>query len=621
MMSLPLLLISVLSAAEPVAEIDLIPTPVDDAAEGEAVVSVESASRRITGSTAAERMAAYRTWLVGSRPTDPRFPKAAMAAYAAKLHAGHEVDATLDAIRQMMAATAKGRIDPFNRHAVMHGLLICPGRYPADIDALFKAEVSRQDYTRGIGVSLNYELMSDAAAYVAAERWPDLVDRGGNDAAKIRALTRKRLLAAYAITLRRNAQEYEAPLYYGTDIMPTRMLAEFAQDPEVKRVATVALAGMLVHLGAHWHQGYFITASARAKYWGSNNLSPDAPGATTAMAFLLFGGQRPSDLSRIPQAYWLAHPGSALPLDWLTAWHAALPAERSVTGSVLREDKGIRVHKQSWYTDGYGLASQRTDGSGPTSYLYKECRSVLLRWVSDQPASSFLVYQENRLRTKQAQPNRFCYGENPYAQFLQDRGTVVAVYDVPEDYGFSDLHVPFTTRGAIRQRVERNGWVFVHGGSVLFGFRSLTPGTWEKPDKKEGLDLLRVTGRQGGWVLETASPTNFAGGDDATVLERFAEAVVRRTTVTDGLAKRPVSVGFRSLAGRQLDLTWHPPQEPYGGQCRIDGTVVPYDAYPLIATDGLRQEPEKTMVIRLPGGGSRTLDFTAWTMTSSGTRP
>jgi len=248
-----------------------------------------------------------------------------------------------------------------------------------------------------------------------------LMDRGGNDATKIRALTKKRLLQTYAVTMRRGAQEYEAPLYDGTEIMPTRMLAEFAQDPQVRQVATTALASMLVHLGAHWHQGRYITTSGRAKYWGSNNFSPENPGATTAMAYLLYGGKRPSRLAHIPQSFWLAHPGTAVPMDWLEAWYRTLPTERVVRGSILRQDMGFQVRKQAWLTDGWGLASQRTDGRGPKSYLYQECRSVLLRWVSDKPASSFLVFQDDRRRPQENVPNALCYGENPWAQFSRTR--------------------------------------------------------------------------------------------------------------------------------------------------------------------------------------------------------
>lgn len=579
-------------------------------------VGAEGPSARITGATAKERCANLVTYLASKPPLNPDFPKDAMGFYAAKLVAGKDPDGTMAAIRHMVQHTVTSRIDPFNRHALMHGYLLCPERYPADVADGIRKEIARSGYTRGVGVSLNYGLMSDGSAFLASETWPDFRDQDGNDAARVRELTRKRLMYMLTSMVRQNCGEYEAPLYYGTDISPLRMLAEFTKDQEMRTVAQMSLEWMLINIGAHWHQGYYISAAGRAKYWASNNLSPDGPGATTAMAYLMYGGLRPANLGHMPYAFWLAHPGKAVPLDWLPAWYATLPVERTVHGAVQIPNHKVFVRKESWYTDGYGVASQRTDGSSAMSYQYKESRTTMLKWVSDQPASSFFVFQDNRRRPNETVANAFGYGENPYSQVMQHRGTLMGLYDVPESYGMWNLRAPFTTMGAILLRQERDGWVFCHGGRVLFAFRCLKPWKWGKSNTREHIDILTCQERRGGWVLETAPPRAFAGPDGTQgELTRFADAILTKVKIEadlpDDAAKTP-RLTVRNLSGRRLDMTWKSPEQPYAKECRVDGIPLDYPSYPLIETTNLRQELDQPMTITLPKGKKRTYDFTAW---------
>ncbi len=59
----------------------------------------------------------------------------------------------------------------------------------------------------------------DGSGFLAAETWPDLRGAEGLDAKEVR----------------RNLDEYNAPIYFTTDLMAVRMLAEFARDAEMKR--------------------------------------------------------------------------------------------------------------------------------------------------------------------------------------------------------------------------------------------------------------------------------------------------------------------------------------------------------------------------------------------------
>ena len=571
---------------------------------------------RISGRDWAERSAALTRYLAAAKPGNPTFPKDAMPYYAARLELGVEREATLAALHLMLDATLKEtRQDPFNLHALMHGCFLHKEKLPEELRRKIWLYAAGWDYTKPTGISLNYDLMRDGGGYLAAQEWPDLKDKAGHDAVVIRKLCGDRLLRQYTETCARNASEYDAPVYLGTDLAPARMVAEYAADPTLRSAARLTLAFMLVHTGAHWLDGYHISAAGRGKYWGSLNLGPDAAAPTNGMAYLFFGGHRPASLAGAPQAYWLAHPGKALPLDWLPAWQAALPDARTVVSAHPWAGHRIWVTKLAWFNGTYGLASQREDGTPSDSYLYKECRRTMLKWRSDQPASSFTLLQENRRRPKENIRNNFAYGENPYARVLQHEGTLVGLHDVPADYGFHVLRAPFTTTGAILARVETNGWIACHGGSVLFGFRSVLPGNWGKPDTRERLDLFECPQPRNGWVLETSPVTPFAGGGTAAELRRFAAALATRTRLGGDVTRAPPRLTFTNLLGRELDLTWNPGGKPYAGECRVDGKVIDYTQAPLLRAPGVEQAPGGPMVLKLPDRRTLTLDFKAWTET------
>jgi hypothetical protein len=533
---------------------------------------------------AREAAAAY-AWQAASNPD---YPKDAMPLHTARLMAGSDTPSAIAAVDHMMDAALKAKLDPFHLHAIIHGERVGDKRWPERLRAKFRSYAGLWNYTKPIGVSLNYELMRDGSGWLAAGIWPDLVDQAGNDSNTIRALCGKRLRQALGNIPKQGSTEYDAPLYYGTDFMALRMLVDFADEAEIRSLATVALEWMLTQTAAHWHRGYAITTAGRAKYYGSQMVSPDSPGATTGMAWLVFGGDRKPDLSRVSQCYWLAYDSPFLrSLGKLEAWQASLPLPRLVKAAVHVPSHGFHVAKQAWITEGYGLASQRTDGTPSTSYLFKESRGTLLRWVSDKPASTFFVFQENRRRPHERINNAFAYGENPYAQYFQHEGTLLGVYDVPESYGFWKLTAPFTTAGAIIARSESHGWIFAHGGSVLFAFRSAAPAAWGKADTREKYDPYICDEPRNAWVIETSAVKLFAGDGSEDELARFADAIIKRTRFEPDLASASPKLVFTNLSGRRLELEWAMSSNTARGICKIDGKPAPSDDYPMLGVNDL----------------------------------
>ena len=568
-------------------------------------------SSRIIGKTYEERSDAFVRYLAAATPRNPNFPKEAMPYYAARVQLGIDLAGTRKAIDAMLDATVKARPDPFNMHAIMHAYYLNRGVFTMEMREKIKRIVSTPNYSRPAGVSLNYELMRGGAGYLAAQEWPELKDSNGNDAATIMKFCRGYLMKQFSGTCSRNASEYDAPVYYGTDFGPARMVAEFAKDDELARAAKMTLDYMLIQTGCHWHRGYHISSAGRGKYWGSLNLSPHSSAPTNGMGFLLYGSKQPFNMASAPQSYWLAHPGKKMDADFLSRWQATLPDERTVLANHIWPSHSQIVHKLAWFTEGYGLASQRADGSPFSSYLFKECRRTMLKWESPRPASTFTIIQENRRRPQEKIGNSFAYGENPYCQTFQHQGTLIGVFDVPEDYGFWKTRAPFTTAGSIIKRTEKDGWVLCHGGSMLFAFSLIGPSRWDKPIPRENLELLLCEERRGGWILETSTLAPFAGGGPDAELQRFGEAIAKRTQIGGDVQKSPPRLAFKNLAGHTLDLTWKPLQDPLKDECRLNGKAVDYAKFPQLQTNGVIQPSGGPLTITA-GSRSRTWDFKKW---------
>ncbi len=572
---------------------------------------------RLDGRDYSQRSDQLVRYFARANPKNPNFPKDAMPYHAARLELGMEIPETLKNLEKMLDVTLKSRPDPFHLHACMHAYFRHKEKLTPSIREKIKKLAASWAYSKPIGVSLNYELMRDGSGYLAAQEWPDLVDAAGNNAAKIKKNCEGWLWRIWRDTTNRNASEYDAPIYYGTDFAPARMIAEYSRDPQMSMAARMTLDFMLIQTGAHWLNGYHISSAGRGKYWGSLNLGPDAAAATNGMAFLFYGSHRPFNIASAPQAYWLAHPGKCLSPALLSSWQSSLPLTRTVLATHLWPGHDAIVHKYAWFDKTYGLASQREDGTSFRSYLFKECRRTMLKWQSDKPASSFTVIQQNRRRPQEKIGNAFAYGENPYCQVMQHHGSLIGVYDVPEDYGFWLTRAPFTTTGAIVARTERNGWIICHGGSMLFAFRFMGAARWDKPDTRERLELLRCDDRRGGWILETSPLSHFAGGGAQQELQRFSDALLR-CNIKDQTKQSPPKLSYQNIYGTTMDITWKPLVDPLRDECRVNGKSLRLEEFSLLKCPHANQPNGGNLTLSAPNGNSITYDFKNWKILTNG---
>lgn len=592
---------------------------------------------RIDGCRPADRLIAFFSYCANADLSRFKEVRGILPFLAARIVSGKEVDASLkkwqevaDGVYQsskthLLANPNDGHArNPFEKHALIHTYLVCKEKtaIPQSLVDLMKGYVALYKHKDWIGYgALNYRLMNDGSGFLAAELWPDLVDADGLNAEQIKAATKARLLGYFEQIVHRNTDEYGAPTYLGIDLSAMKMLSDFAKDPEVKNKATLTLDSMMLQVACAWNHGYYITPASRSKYWGTSMTSPDSLDTTGAIGWLYFGGNRPVDPAHMnpPGSIWFTMGlGSS---DYTPPPLFSAIAHDRITPFIHQGSTGENIRFMIYHTPSYSLASEWEFLPAPTDGHYKESRRAMLKWISDKPCSTFIPMQDNPRRPYKLSENianAFGYGENPYAQCLQNERTLVGITAVPENYPFWKLYAPFTTEGAILKRIERNDWVFCHGGSVLFAFRYAKPATWEKQREKEQCDVLSSLDRKNGWVLETSPITDFAGGGVDAELERFATAILAKPRLDTSKINDPTpSLSYHSLSGHELELTYRDHKEPYSSQHRIDGKTVDYRSYPLFGNPWVTQSLGGDLLSLHHNGESMTYDFKNWSSSSS----
>ena len=110
--------------------------------------------------------------------------------------------AAYDAAKDKSALKRPGpALDPFDKAALVNTYFLGKDKIPQataykirDYVALYDDHKALTGYARG---AWNYKLMMDASGFLAAEEWPELVDRAGLNATQIKAATKARLFAGF----------------------------------------------------------------------------------------------------------------------------------------------------------------------------------------------------------------------------------------------------------------------------------------------------------------------------------------------------------------------------------------------------------------------------------------
>lgn len=483
----------------------------------------------------------------------------------------------------------------FFPHATIHGYLLTKNKMTDVLKVKIKSFLQLCNFNSR-GGTLNLDMLINTSGFLAAEEWPDFKDKNGKNATQIKAYTRPIILANLDEFFHHNCEELDAYTYYPCNIMYVRMLAEFAKDPEVKQKAYLAYQQMISGIVGSWNKGLYVNNPTRSKGWGGLFTGSYASNTSlTALGWVLFGSNEgfykmiPSltvTNNNASSVFWMTYRRTVDPIPELFEAEK-LKTYPCIYQSVIQQSDNYKS-RYSYQSDNYGLSTQHEElisySNWNSSYTWKETKRSILVWRSTVDECVFSVCQDNPQRpTDTLNINPEGYGENPFQRVLQYKKAAVGIYNVPTTYNNNGDHlyrifVPFSRLG-IKQRIESNGWVLCHTGSMMFAFKTIEPYSWTTTRYQianhDILTLADTTIRKGAWVLETTEITTALKGTSfADELNKYLALLNLKTNViTLNYTTATPRVQYTSADGDLLDLTFFLPSKSYNGQYKVNGLI------------------------------------------------
>jgi len=438
---------------------------------------------------------------------------------------------------------------------------------------------SFDDYTGG--TTENHGIMFATAGYLAAQEWPDW-----EQADAVREETQAHLLEFIDEMTQHGITEHDSPIYHIFFVNSLLALHDHATNPEMQQKSAVGLELLLTTMAPEWLDGYWATSTLRTATF---NHDPRRRLSITGPLGWLYWGGTVRPLTEDGAVVMSAVSDYRLPevLQYIGQDRRRPYVHRETHGRTFnREDK---YRKYTYMDRDYAMYSQ-FDGNGDLAW-HDQLQRMGIVWVSDFPGSTFVIKHPVDDRGR---------GDTKDGQVLQHERSLIGVYrDTLDGY------LPNTD--AVVEQIEEDGWLFVHGGTVLIGAKVINGYTWEDPLDVIGTEFKRFHSEadRNGVVIQTAAVEDFSGDSPRTVLEGFANAVKSQTEIdaSEVDSNRP-KLRFVDLAGNVLEME-------FSGDRTINGQVVDYLDWPLFENPWMVSEAGQWLEMRY-GDQIRRYDFKLW---------
>lgn len=572
------------------------------------------------------------------RSTDPDDPtKGGMFALAANLHRGTNLEW---ASKRLVTANQPPTGAMFWMHPMV--LVMETGRgVLKEEDWAFIRELWRT-YFPYRGDTENHWLMYYASLYLAAEMFPDAGPEhwyNGKSSRENMANSKSYIMDWIRITTSYGQGEYDSPNYIEEYLRPLALLAGWAQDPVLQKMAEMMMDYVLLDYAVENLNGLY--GGAHSRVYPRYLIQPSMTGAA-AHGWLFFNqGEFRRNATNIlvalsgytppPILFRIAHdrdePYVHKELK-RTRWrirHAGPEAFEIDGKSTVPVYKYSYVHpdyilgssqggllqpiqQQTWSLiwreeDPTGI-SNTMFGLQPYSSPLEGTMYFVADWdtVTDLIARSKVDYDsEDKLE-----------GGSPYEQIFQHKAALIALYDIPPDSRFPLINTYFS-RDLENLDEHASGWIFAQGGPIYIAYRPFAPGEW-KPLDWTGL----LKSGAGGWFstgfaeltegsrsyVSYATHNGYivqvAPADDFDSYQAFKDAILA-LPLEFSLDPTP-SVTFTSLDGTELFAR-------YGETPRVDGEPVDYSEWKLFDGPFAQAARESQQLEILHGSEHYFLDF------------
>ena len=420
------------------------------------------------------------------------------------------------------------------------------------------------------GDTENHWLLYYTSIYLMSQKWPNEPgDRWFNGKSSTENFREAEEWIKWWVdtTTHRGQGEYDCTHYIGVYVLPMSYLAAWSDDPTMRKRATMMLEYLMADYAAEQLEGIYVGSHARTD---DRQVLEKWNGISSDLGWLFFGlGYHTPHYGSYPFYYAVAsayEPPEILKRIATQRPDGVLHKETKRTRHRWRfhDEMNGEVFKTTYLRDDYAVGSDQggllqpvQQHSWDVTWKVPDPRGVHNTLFTLHPYSGLLELQayftfapdpatEVVYRSKKSydSPDKFL-GGSPYEQILQDRDTVIALYDIAPGARFPHIN-GFFSKDLSMIVEDPSGWIFARGGDAWIAYYPLAPYSW-KPIEGGGKRLFSPH-LKNGVVLQVAAASEFP------TLDSFREAI-KKLPLQVSLAPTP-SVQFRTLRGANLSFTY-----------------------------------------------------------------
>lgn len=482
------------------------------------------------------------------------------------------------------------------------------------------------------GDTENHWAMYYGMLFLAAEQWPGLPGSewyNGKSSDENREEAKGYLIDWMRITTTIGQGEFDSPDYLPEYVIPMVLLAEFAQDPEMKTRGQMMADYLLADFAVDHLEGQYLGGFSRiyepAVY---KPLLSQASG----YAWLYFGTGKPTTSAWVLlpalSSYRLPHIIYRVAVDRARPY---INKEKKRVRNIIRlgTEKNPPVYKYSYVTREYGLSSLQ---GGILQPIQQHTWSV--RFTSGEPyttifglhpywsATELIMFfpEEERMMIADVVSSKGTYnnpdkwtGSSPYERTFQHKNTLIALYDI--EPGTTTEHIDgFFPMNLDERTVDPSGWIVCRAGDTYVGWYPLQEYEWieeyehpgqvkntiGRPEMQQGQSSmgnlrLRSYKLQNGYVVEVRSKSEIGS---------FGNFTKKLTSNTPRAVLKPgaVTVEYRTIDGDRMKFSF-----PDGRV--LNGKAVDLKKTRLFDSPFLSADVGSERLTITHGGERRVLDF------------
>lgn len=487
-------------------------------------------------------------------------------------------------------------------------------------------------YTPYRGDTENHWCMYYASLFLATEQWPGLPGSewyNGRSSEENRIEAKEYLIEWMRITTTIGQGEFDSPDYLPEYVIPMVLLAEFAQDPEMKTRGSMMADYLLADFAVDHLEGQYIGGFSRIY---QPAVYKPLMSQASAYAYLYFGTGQPttSGWALLPalSSYRLPHIIYRIAVDRSKSY---VHRERKRVRNIIRlgAEKNPPAYKYTYMTADYGLSSLH---GGILQPIQQHTWSV--RFTSGRPyttifglhpywsALELIMFfpEEERMMIADVVASKGTYnnpdkwtGSSPFERTFQHKNALMVLYDI--EPGTTTEHIDgFFPMSLDHRSVDPSGWILCRAGDTYIGWYPLQEYEWideyEKPGQNKntigrpemGTDdgllgnwRLRSHKLQNGYVVEVRSRSEI--GSFETFVRKLTANVPKAV-----LKPGAVSVEYRTMGGDRMKFSF-----PEGRV--LNGKNVDLTKTRLFEGPYLNAEVGSERLTITHGGEKRVLDF------------